>query len=254
MSRWRVSTGRSVGSSGPPPSWWMTSRLPMTPDEGLEVRAVAGPPAAVEVGHERRPADRRRRRGVGRRTTTSRSGLRAWSSNVATARCATSSSTWAGSRRTRRRLRGRPSRRRRRTGRAPGRRGPGRRCPRGSGARRGGWPRRGPRDRISSGGNGLTMRRHGSCGIPRRGASRTAAVRLGRRGIGADGVAVDRVHRRRCYRPPAAGPGPVPPAARRSSAGTDRNLRAISETGRGMVTTVAVFQRPSLRESWKGTA
>ncbi len=29
MSRWRVATGRSVGSSGPPPSWWMTSRLPM---------------------------------------------------------------------------------------------------------------------------------------------------------------------------------------------------------------------------------
>ena len=30
MSRWRVSTGRSLGSSGPPPSWWMTSRAPMS--------------------------------------------------------------------------------------------------------------------------------------------------------------------------------------------------------------------------------
>jgi hypothetical protein len=30
MSRWRVVTGRSVGSSGPPPSWWITSSAPIT--------------------------------------------------------------------------------------------------------------------------------------------------------------------------------------------------------------------------------
>ena len=50
-------TGRSVGSSGPPPSWWMTSRLPMQRDEVLHDLERAGPPAAVEVRRERRPAD-----------------------------------------------------------------------------------------------------------------------------------------------------------------------------------------------------
>ena len=58
MSRWRVSTGRSVGSSGPPPSWWMTSRAADQPDVVDEVGDVAGAPAAVEVGHEGRAADR----------------------------------------------------------------------------------------------------------------------------------------------------------------------------------------------------
>ena len=57
MSRWRVSTGRSVGSSGPPPSWWRTLRARDQPDVVLEVLPVAGPPAAVQVRHERRPAD-----------------------------------------------------------------------------------------------------------------------------------------------------------------------------------------------------
>ena len=58
MSRWRVSTGRSVGSSGPPPSCWTMSSAADHPDEGLEVREVAGPPAPFDVGDERRPTDR----------------------------------------------------------------------------------------------------------------------------------------------------------------------------------------------------
>ena len=87
----------------------------------------------------------------------------------------------------------------------------------------------------------------------RRGAPRAAAVRLGRRGIGGDGVAVDRVHRRRCYRPrrPAADRSRRPPHAHRR---TDRNLRAISDDrARNEGTTVALFRRPSLRETRKGT-
>ena len=99
MSRWRVSTGRSVGSSGPPPSWWMHVERADQPDVVDEVGEVARPPAAIEVAHERRPADgaedevraaeaRRRAPGSGRAA-----GTRA-------APVATSASTWAGSRRT----------------------------------------------------------------------------------------------------------------------------------------------------------
>ena len=67
MSRWRVATGRSVGSSGPPPSWWMTSSAPMQPDVVDEVGEVAGPPAAVEVADEGRAADRAEDEVVARR-------------------------------------------------------------------------------------------------------------------------------------------------------------------------------------------
>ena len=57
-SRWRVSTGRSVGSSGPAALLVEDVEGPDEPHVVDEVGEVARPPAAVEVAHERRPADR----------------------------------------------------------------------------------------------------------------------------------------------------------------------------------------------------
>ena len=57
-SRWRVATGRSVGSSGPPPSWWMTSRAPIEPDVLDHIGDGARPAAAIEIAHEGRSTHR----------------------------------------------------------------------------------------------------------------------------------------------------------------------------------------------------
>ena len=98
MSRWRVSTGRSVGSRGPPPSWWMMSRLPITRTKASKSAALpARRPRSMSVTNAGPPtAPNTRWRSP---KTRSRAGFRACSSKRDGAR-ATSSSTCAGSSRT----------------------------------------------------------------------------------------------------------------------------------------------------------
>ena len=57
MSRWRVSTGRSVGSRGPPPSWWMMSSAPITRTNASKSAALPAPSPPIEIG-VRTPAHR----------------------------------------------------------------------------------------------------------------------------------------------------------------------------------------------------
>ena len=78
---------------------------------------------------------------------------------------------------------------------------------------------------------------------PGRTPSRATAVRLGRRGIGGDGVGVDRVHR-----PDATAPDRPLRAVPRPSARGRADLIGISDTGRGMDTTAAL-PRPRLRDT-----
>ena len=164
MSRWRVSTGRSVGSSGPAALLVDDVERADDPDVVEEVGEVAGPPAAVEVADEGRPADRaedevrpaegrRSARGSGRggelRRARSRPAPRPGPDRGG--RCGSGGPPW---------------RRRRRTHPAPGRRAP----PSPISARirsdarwiASTWSA----DRISSGRNGLTSRRQGSWASP----------------------------------------------------------------------------------------
>ena len=99
MSRWRVSTGRSVGSRGPPPSWWTMSSAPITRTKSWKSAELPGRrPRSMSVTNAGPPtAPKTRWRSP---KTRFRSGLRAWSSKRDGAD-RMSSSVCAGSRRTR---------------------------------------------------------------------------------------------------------------------------------------------------------
>ena len=171
MSRWRVSTGRSVGSSGPPALLVDDVERADEPDVVQEVGVVAGAPAAIEIGDERGTADRAEHE-VSATELDARRGFRACRVNGDGA-SATSSSTRAGSSRTVRvpAVDRAPSAAKRSSAAAPSTSSPisGRIL---SEAR---WiASTWSADRISTGRNGLTMRRQGE-------RSMAPTVRRGRR-------------------------------------------------------------------------
>ena len=171
------------------------------PDVVDEVREVAGAPAAVEIADEGRAADRAEDQ-VRPAEGDVRSGLRAWSSNVAGA-VAIRASTWAGSSRTRRvdRSTDAPA-----PANASRTRSPRTSTPISARIRSDArWiASRWSADRISSGRNGLTRRRHGSWASP--GAARRGRRRGPSCGSAASGVVPSGVVRGSsttgCYGPP----------------------------------------------------
>ena len=208
MSRWRVSTGQVVRLERAAALLVDDVERADDPDVVDEVGEVAGAPAAIEVAHEGRAADRAedevraaerdvplRVAGVERRTSAGAVAI--------------SASTWSGSSRTRRFERSTvaPARANASSARSPRTSTPISARIR-SDAR---WiASTWSADRISSGRNGLTSRRHGSCASP--GAARRGRRRGPSCGPAASGVVPSGVVR---------GPPPPDATARRSAGVTE---------------------------------